>query len=122
MHDAGILTVCGLINRAEAGAMPDMALAKVTAHYYEDRAVGYNRFYAAQGVNEQIDLVSRIWRDTSVRIGMYAVLSQSENDGQYRITNVQHLLDDDGLKVTDLTLSRIEELYDIDTSQNQEAG
>lgn len=44
---------------------------------------------------------------------MYAVLSQSENNGQYRITNVQQMLDEDELKVTDLTLQRMDELYEI---------
>jgi hypothetical protein len=36
---------------------------------------------------------------------------------QYRIDNVQHLLNDDGLKVTDLTLKRLEDLYDIDDAE-----
>ena len=42
-----------------------------------------------------------------------------ESGDQYRIDNVQHLLDDDGLKVTDLTLSRMDELYEIADSNNQ---
>ena len=41
---------------------------------------------------------------------MYALLDTGE---QYRIDNVQHLLDDDGLRVTDLTLRRVEQLYDV---------
>jgi hypothetical protein len=41
---------------------------------------------------------------------MYAVLDDAE---QYRIDNVQRLKDDEGLKVVDLTLSRLEENYDV---------
>ena len=67
----------------------------------------------AQGVNERVDMLIRIWRTTEAHIGMYAVLSHSENDGQYRITNVQQMLDEDGLKVTDLTLQRMDDLYEI---------
>ena len=92
--------------------MPVQALVPVTSAYFGERTIGYNRYYAAQGVNQDISLLIRIWR-YPVKIGMYAVLSMSENDGQYRITNVQHLLDDDGLKVTDLTLSALEENYDV---------
>ena len=117
MRDSGKATFCTLTNAAQAGYMPAMRLVVSSESYFEERTVGINRYYAAQGVNEQIDLLIRIWRDTSVRIGMYAVLSMSENDGQYRITNVQHLLDDDGLKVTDVTLSRLDNLYDLTYQQ-----
>lgn len=94
--------------------MPVQELVSVFSAYFGERTVGYNRYYAAQGVNQDISLLIRIWR-CPVRIGQYAVLTMSENDGQYRITNVQHLLDDDGLKVTDLTLSALEENYDVAT-------
>lgn len=109
---AGKVTICDLVNTADAGAMPVEKLSPVTAALFEERAVGYNRFYAAQGVNQQIDLLIRVWR-MAVQIGQYAVLEMSENNGQYRITNVQNLMNDDGLKVTDLTLSRLDSNYDV---------
>ena len=108
--DSGSLTVCKLKNTAAAGQMPVMQLAQQSTHYYGERTVGYNRQYAAMGVNQQIDMLVRIWQDRGVKIGMYAVL---EDDSQYRIDNVQHLLDSDGLEVTDLTLSALEEFYDV---------
>lgn len=113
MMDAGMVQICSLINDAQPGDMPHMGLSPVTSLYFEERTVGYGRFYAAQGVNEQVDLLIRTWRCSLCRIGMYAVLSQSECDGQYRITNVQHLLSEDGLKCMDLTLERLETNYDI---------
>lgn len=113
MMDAGHIAVCDLNNTADAGQMPVEVLEIVTEADFEERAIGLNRQYAAKGVNEQIDLLARIWRDGSVRIGMYAVVSDSDYDGQYRITNVQHLLDEDGLKVTDITCERINRNYEV---------
>jgi len=113
MMDAGTLTVCSLTNVADNGAMPVEILTPVASSYYEDRVVGYGRYFAAKGVNEQVDLTVRSWRLPEARAGMYAVLSDGENDGQYRIVQVQHLLNEDGLKVTDLSLARLEAYYEL---------
>lgn len=113
MMDAGHIAVCNLINTGEAGQMPVEKLSKVTEADFEERAIGMSRQYAAKGVNESIDLLARIWRDPSVRIGMYALVTKSDYDGQYRITNVQHLLDDDNLKVTDITCERLNRNYEV---------
>lgn len=115
MFDAGKVSICELKNTAAPGRMPVQALVPVTSAFFGERTVGYNRYYAALGANQEITMLIRIWRCSTVKIGMYAVLSMSENDGQYRITNVQHLLDDDGLKVTDITLAALEEYYDVAT-------
>lgn len=118
MKDAGIVTICKLTDSAAAGDMPKEFLDPQSKSYFEERSVGYNRQYAAMGVNERVDMLIRIWRDASIRVGMYAVLTdyegqQNEDGDQYRINNVQQLLDDDGLKVTDLTLYRMDELYEV---------
>ena len=115
MMDAGTVTLCELVNTAPPGAMPVEVLSPLDSMYYEDRFIGYGRFYAAKGVNEQVDLIVRTWRWKAAKIGLYAVLSDSDNDGQYRITNVQNLLDDDGLQATDLTLTALENNYDLAT-------
>lgn len=117
MLDSGLCFICALENAARPGFMPVERLDIKTRGFFEERIVGYNRLYAALGANEQIDLVIRMWRDPLARIGMYAVLSESENDGQYRITNIQHLLNDDGLKVMDLTLVRLEDFYDVEPAE-----
>lgn len=123
MKDAGLVTICTLDDMAEPGNMPDEQLNPLSQHYFEERSVGYNRQYAAMGVNERVDMLIRIWREPTVRIGMYALLTEyegqvNENGDQYRIDNVQHLLDDDGLKVTDLTLYRMDELYEVSESDS----
>lgn len=113
MKDAGHISVCELHEIGEAGLMPVQMLVEVTSADFEERTFGMARQYAAKGVNEQIDLLVRIWRDPQVRIGMFAVVTSSEYDGQYRIDDVRHQLDDDGLKVTDITLARLGENYDV---------
>lgn len=124
MMDDGIIKICDLTNLAPDGDMPRNQLTVLDEMYFESRTVGYNRQYAAKGVNEQVDMLVRVWRNNTVHIGMFAVLTNyegqvNESGDQYRIDNVQHLLDDDGLKVTDLTLSRMDELYEIADSNNQ---
>lgn len=118
MKDAGLIKVCTLENIAEAGQMPKEVLIVHSLQSFEERTVGYNRQYAAKGVSEQVDMLVRIWRDNTIRIGMYAVLTdyegqEDENGDQYRITNVQQVYDANGLKNTDLTLSRLEEFYEL---------
>ena len=109
--DSGILTVCSLENKAQKGSMPQEKLIPRSEHYYGERTVGYGRQYAAKGVQEQVDMLVRIWQDRGVRIGMYILL---ETEEQFRIDNVQHLLDEDGLRVTDITLQRVDDLYDVE--------
>lgn len=108
--DSGILKFYKLVNTAPNGNMPSEQLVYVDSAYYGERTVGYNRQYAAKAVNESVDKLIRIWRDESISAGMYVLL---EDDNQYQIDMVQHLLDDDGLKVTDLTLSRLEKNYEL---------
>lgn len=126
MKDAGIATICNLTNTAGSGDMPSNVLAPLTdedghilTYGFEERTVGYNRQYQAKGVMERVDMLIRIWR-CPAKIGMYVVLQdydgqENEDGDQYRIDNVQHLLDPDGLKVTDLTLYRMDDLYEVAT-------
>lgn len=105
----GVLRIYTLQNTAAAGSMPTPKLVLKISHdiYYADRVIGYNRQYAALGADQYISKLVRLW-DVPVEAGEYAVI-----DGvQYRIDMVQLLKDEDGLKVRDLTLSRLEERYD----------
>lgn len=118
MMDAGHVKIYSLENVAQPGFMPREEMTLVCEADFSEQYIGYGRQYAAKGVNEQIDAIVRIWREPSVRIGMVALLTDyegQENDSgdQYHIDNVQPTLDDDGLKTTDITLSRLEDYYDI---------
>ena len=115
--DSGILTLYKLTNTAANGRMPEMKLVEYDRAYYGERTVGYNRLYAAKGVNQSIDKLIRIWRNDAVEVGDYVILEDVDlvknKPRQYRVDAVQQLTDDDGLKVTDLTLSRLEKFYDV---------
>ena len=108
----GTLRIYTLRNVAEAGEMPVSQLVAKFPHeiYYENRVVGYNRQYAAMGVDQLISKLVRIW-DYPIEIGDYVVI----DNVQYRVDNAQPLRDEDGLKVRDLTLSKLEERYDCIT-------
>ena len=110
LHDAGTLTLCSVKNVAKPGNMCAEVLVKGTTHYYGECTVGFGRQYAAKGVSEQVDLLAEIWQDRTACIGMYAV---SDTGEQYRIDNVQHKLSEDGLRITWLSLRRLDDLYDI---------
>lgn len=120
MMDAGIVTVCNLINTAAEGDMPAYQLVEVSKAYFANRTVSYRRLYAAKGANEEIDLLIRVWCDPTLHRGQYAVLSMSVNDGQYEIQAVQHTVDEDNLKVSDITLKKVDHLYDVLTGEIEE--
>ena len=105
----GKLTLYSLENTAAKGLKPVEKLVKIDDAYYGQRVIGYNRQYAALGADQKIDNLVRIWR-RPIRAGLYAVL---EDGLQYRIDFAQDLTDEDGLPVTDLTLSRLEAHYDV---------
>ena len=105
----GTLKIYTLQNTAAAGAMPVPELILKYPHdiFYADRVVGYNRQYAAMGADQYISKLVRIW-EIPVNVGEIAVIGSD----QYRIDVVQYLRDEDGLKVCDLTLAKLEERYD----------
>ena len=118
--DDGIIAIKAEVSVEEPGDMPKVELVELSRHMFQERTIGITRQYAAKSVNEQVDRLVRIWEDRSIHIGMKAKIANAlpfgveEIPEQYRIDNVQHLLNDDGLKVTDLTLRRLEDLYDVD--------
>ena len=52
----------------------------------------------------------RIWQDKSITTRNYCVCDEV----QYKILQVQHLLDEDSLRVTDLTLERLGDPFVVD--------
>lgn len=108
----GTLRLYTLQNMALPGAMPVPKLIPKYPQdiFYADRVVGYNRQYAAMGADQYVSKLVRIW-ELPVNVGEFVIIG---ND-QYRIDMVQFLRDEDGLKVCDLTLSKLEERYDCIT-------
>ena len=112
----GTLKICNLQNTAEAGEMPTEKLVVVDEVYYGERTVGYNRQYAAMGVSQQVDKLVRIWRK-DVEVKQYAVMDDGK---QYVIDMVQRSEDEDGLKVSDLTLRRLDDNYDVQEADSDD--
>lgn len=106
------LILYDLMNTSPKGLMPVFQLVQIAEEYYGERVVGVTRQYAAAGADKRIDKLVRIWRNDEALPNRYAVL---EDGNQYRIDFAQELLDEDGLEVTDLTLVKLEENYDIST-------
>lgn len=123
--DDGIITIYNLVNKADEGDMPRDVLEVAQAfnedmrYYFQERTVGFSRQYEAKGVGERVDMLVRVW-DAPVRIGQYAILTdyasqENENGDQYRIDNIAHGNDRNGLKITDISLYRLDELYEVAT-------
>lgn len=129
MRDDGVLYICQLVNTAANGNMPHEVLQTINKHWFEMRSPGYRRSYQAMGVNQRIDLLVRIHQDITIQGGMYAVLGNGE---QYRIDLVYHGQDSNvrskmvdskyyrqptivDLPYTELTLSKLENNYDVAT-------
>lgn len=110
--DAGILTLCHAATTAavRSGDKPEDGRAAYYTGWYGERVVGYNRYWAAQGVGTRVDLLVRILRPAEpVRGADTALLA----DGYYyRVTQAQNLTDEDsGEPVTDLSLERLGERF-----------
>lgn len=111
-HD-GIVKLATLTNVADPGDMPRDRLQFIARYWYEERMIGLQRQFLAKGARQQVDMVIRIKEFTNTaRIGLFAVLGNGE---QFRIINVSRGFDDDhGMKFTELTLERLDKLYDVD--------
>ena len=110
-RDDGIVYLANLTNVADSGLKPTYTLTKISRDWYEERAVGFRRQYAAKGVNEQVDMLIRTHYNPKARIGRYAILGNGE---QFRITNVTQGKDDETLlRYTELSLTRMDNLYEV---------
>lgn len=109
-HDDGIITIYELTDSTTNGLMPYLLKTKHSDHFFEYRTVGYGRYFRASGVNMQVDLICRIWEDRTITNDMVAKIGGD----YYRIIQIQHLFDDDNLRVTDLSLERISDLEEVE--------
>ena len=84
-----------------------------TGFYCARRKVGLTRYYTALQIGDQTDAMLELPGRVPIRTTQIAVMDAE----QYRILQVQHELDKDGLPVTVLSLSRLEELYELDVAE-----
>lgn len=114
MDREGILNICTLTNVATPGFMPVEKLQTVATAYYRKKTVGYNRMYAAMGANQEISLLVRCFNTgvPSYTEQLYVVFPNEEADNQFMVSSIQEIIEEGAI---DLTLSRLEEYYDLDT-------
>lgn len=108
--DDGILKVCEITNTAENGQKPVYKLAEKARYYFGFDVVGFNRYFTALNAKVQIAHVVNIpgWD----YISPLAIIVLEDNT-QYRLSQVQPMLDDDNLRITKLSLERITENYEL---------
>lgn len=109
--DSGIALIWQYENTAEPGRMPAPSRGKQRfASCYGDKTVGIQRYWTAAAHQDRADLLIEIQRCAGISTRDRCQLKPSMDAaaaGMYKILQVQHLLDEDGQPVTDLTLERM---------------
>lgn len=114
----GIIAVCRMTNIAAAGKKPVKGLEVLESFCFSYDTLGINRYYTALQANQQIETVVNIpgWRryDAGKDIAIIADADGSIDGGdQYTVQMVQPMLDEDGLRMTRLSLERLGENYAV---------
>lgn len=109
--DDGIVNVYIITNTAEAGKKPVKGLSFRESFYFGFDTLGINRYYTALQANQQIEAVINIpgWNSIPAR----SAVAVMEDDSQFLIQMVQPMLDEDGLRITKLSLERIGEDFAV---------
>lgn len=110
MDREGILWICTLKNTASPGSMPVDKLVPEQEAYYRKRTVGYNRMYAALGANKSIDMLVRCFNVSVPDYSRELYVVFPEENVQYRVSAIQEIIEEGAI---DLTLERMERLYDV---------
>ena len=113
--DDGLLLLCQVKTLSRQGEMPVERLAKGKRLYYSERPVGYNRQYAAARCGVKVDRLVRTWLYKPALQGQWYAVIGGE---QYRVDMITSLTGDDGLRYMDITLSKLEELYEVEACGN----
>lgn len=112
--DDGILTIYTVTNTAQPGQMPVEGLEEKEKYYYGFDTLGINRYYTALQAQQQIEAVVNVpgWGDIAA-----TDICALDNGDQFRIVMRQATLDDNGLRITKLSLERIDEKYAINPAE-----
>jgi len=109
--DSGIATILEGKNTSPPGSLPIMDYSNVRFEsYYGEKTVGIKRYWTAYGHHDRADLLIEVLRNAKISTADRCMLSSFVDEtvsGKYKIIQVQHLADEEGRLVTDLTLERI---------------
>lgn len=109
--DSGNLTVWRGANLAPSGGMPDFSYKLFWVTRYAEKTVGVSRFYSAKQYGERPDYLVRVPRNYDVKVGSDIVTLSPfshKDENEYRILQIQHIVDEDGLPVMEMTLQLAE--------------
>jgi hypothetical protein len=109
MFDSGKGIIYSLTNISEAGDKPKYMLVLSSSHWFEERIVGFSRYNSHLANRVRIERLIRIWYSADVTADQVCVIDNQ----QYRVEQVQLKLDDNGLRVMELSLERLGDAYDI---------
>lgn len=114
LFDGGEVKIYKITDISQPGDMPVEGLVLQNTYLFEERSVGMTRSYMAMQSNAKVDRLIRIWQDRAAAVDCVCTITDGiETDAQYRIAANQHTVNENGLKVTDLTLERLGTIYDI---------
>lgn len=108
--DDGIVSVFKVTNTAENGRKPVKGLTKIGEHYFGFQTLGMQRYYTALQAHQQIESVIAIPGWEPVPVESVAIL---ESGLQYTVRLSQYTHDENGLRITRLSLERNGENYVI---------
>lgn len=110
--DDGILIVYRVEDTSAPGDMPKMEPVEKTRLYYSFDIVGMSRYYTALQAHIQLSHVVNVpgWPalDTDDLIAL-------EDGNVYRLAQIQPMTDEDGLRISKLSLERVSDEYHIAT-------
>lgn len=108
--DSGICKIKRIIDGSDNGSLPVETFETVFESYFGEKTVGVNRYWTAKANDDRIDLFIEIQRYRVRTADRVEIMSFVEPDinGLYKVIAVQHVTDDNGLLMTDLSLERIE--------------
>lgn len=117
--DDGIVGVYELTQVKVPGKMPTEGLSLKERFYFGYETLGINRYYTALQANQQIEAVISIPGWNTIKANTHIAVI-ADPDGlldstcdQYRIVMVQPTTDEDGLRITRLSLERIGDGYAV---------
>lgn len=109
--DDGIVGIYSLTQTTEAGTKPKKGITLVASFYFGYDNLGFQRYYTALQANQQISAVINIpgWEE----LDPATTVAVMEDGKQYRVQLAQPQTDENGLRITKLSLERIHEDYDV---------
>lgn len=109
MIPGGILKVCKLVNTAEKGCTPVYSLEEKASYFYSKKSLSVNRSHFSRQDGIKIDNIVRCHNVLSdqFEVDEYVIL---DDNTQMQIIDVNDYPD---LNVTDLTLKKVNDFYDV---------